>query len=550
MNWRLWTLAALAVCALSVAEVQAGGKQPAKKVTWKKIVVDTAFRAEGVAVADVNKDGKKDILAGDVWFEAPDWKVHKIRPGKDNYRDGDKNVYSTTFCVWAEDINKDGWIDQIVVPFPGAEMFWYENPANKGGMWKAHPVWHSACNETPQYLDLFGTGKRVLIMGWQPKGKDNQGQMAWFTPGDDVTKPWVMHPISEPSKDKQVVPGTNRFSHGLGVGDVNGDKKRDVMCTGGWWQQPDKVTDQPWQFHKVDLGPNCADMYAFDIDGDGKNDIISSSAHECGFWWHKQGLDGTFVRRDLFPTPATLAAIPKSSMMTPDQAELFKAVNSHRVKKQLVSSLPFSSALSKAAQAYVLSGKKVPLPQFLAKEKIKINPGAKAGASLFVLSGNNLDEQIKSLADQQKGTPAYATEMGVAHITSADGQKGAIVLFADTGKFLLPGQTHAMHFVDIDGDGQKDLVTGQRFWAHGPRGDYAPNDPAFLYWFKAQKSKDGVVTFVPHEIDDDSGVGTQFTVEDIDGDGIPDVIVSNKKGTFILIQVRQAGVQQPANKED
>src|SRR5262249_12893971 len=147
----------------------------------------------------------------------------------------------------------------------------------------------SACNETPQYVDLFGTGKRVLVMGWQPKGKGNEGQMAWFEPGSDPTKLWVMHPISEPSipaamKDGKPVPntgkeipGTQRFSHGLGVGDRNGDSRLDVICTGGWWEQPEKVTDAPWKFHPAPLGAACADMYAYDLDGDGKADVVSSS---------------------------------------------------------------------------------------------------------------------------------------------------------------------------------------------------------------------------------------------------------------------------------
>jgi hypothetical protein len=441
-------------------------------ITWKKTVIDKAFRSEGVTVADVNRDGKLDILNGEVWYEAPDWKMHEIRKSKD-YTQGTNNVYSNSFACWAEDINGDGYPDLIVIGFPGAPCHWFENPKGKPGHWKQHEIWHSACNETPQFVDLLGTGKRVLVMGWQPKGRENQGQMAYFTPSEDPTKPWIMHPISEPTpvsyvlnegalralakdkvpadvcekldplKDKtfsemkdlleaagklltaselgthkakiersgthaRPIPGTFRFSHGLGIGDVNGDGRLDVICTGGWWEQPEKPDGRtPWKFHPVNLGPDCADMYAYDIDGDGKAGILSSSAHGRGIWWHRQVVKDdsrTFQRRDLFPN--------------------------------------------------------------------------------------------------------------------------------------LVSQTHAMILADINSDGALDFVTGKRWWAHGPKGDVDPTAPAMLYWFEAKKNKDGMTTFTPRVIDDDSGIGTQFFVGDVNGDKLLDVVVSNKKGTFLFEQAR------------
>jgi hypothetical protein len=93
--------------------------------------------------------------------------------------------------------------------------------------------------------------------------------------------------------------------------------------------------------------------------------------------------------------------------------------------------------------------------------------------------------------------------------------------------------------VDIDGDGLKDLVTGRRWWAHGPKGDPGADGPAVLYWFRARRDQHGRVTFEPNQIDDDSGIGTQFAVHDVNGDGLLDIIISNKKGTFAFLQVRE-----------
>jgi hypothetical protein len=411
--------------AVALAPAPAAPEADAPKITWKKTVLDARFRSEGVAVADVNKDGKTDVLNGEYWYEAPDWKPHEMQPYMD-HKDGLGN-YSRVFACWAEDLNGDGYPDLVVIAFPGEPCYWMENPkgqADKDGKpvhWKKHTIWHSACNETPLYADLFGTGKRVLVMGFQPEGKGDQGQMAYFTPDPkDPNAKWVMHPISAPSTPAKVengkevpgtrreTPGTQRFSHGLGVGDLNGDGRADVMCTGGWWEQPAKPDGTTaWKFHPANLGEACADMFAYDVDGDGAADVLSTSAHKFGIWWHKQrptrGGDPSFQKMDLFP--------------------------------KLVS------------------------------------------------------------------------------------------------------ETHAAHFKDIDGDGRPDLITGKRWWSHG-KSEPGSDGPAAVYWLRNTKGSDGIARFTPLLIDDDCGIGTQFEVADINGDGLLDVIASNKKGVRVVVQQR------------
>lgn len=390
----------------------------APAITWKKTILDPVFRSEGCAVLDVNNDGKLDVVVGEFWYEAPNWTRHEMqKPG--HYVDGDKNIYSKVFCVWAKDLNKDGFADAIVVGFPGEAAYWLENPKGKGTVdgkpthWKKHIIWHSACNETPQYVDLLGNGKKVLLMGFQPKDPKpdgRSGQMAYFTPNEkDPYAAWEMHPISEPAEKGKGKPGTERFSHGLGVGDLNGDKKLDVITLGGWWEQPSVVDGKtPWKFHPGGVTDAASDLFAFDVDNDGKADILATSAHKYGIWWFKQR--------------------------------------------------------------------------------------------------------------ESKEHPAFTkTE-----------------IFKD-----LVSETHSAHFVDIDGDGQPDLVTGKRFWSHGAKGEPGADKPAMLYWLKVTRGKDGLAKFTPMVIDNDSGVGTQFTVADLNGDKLPDIIVSNKKGVHIHIQQRK-----------
>jgi hypothetical protein len=94
-------------------------------------------------------------------------------------------------------------------------------------------------------------------------------------------------------------------------------------------------------------------------------------------------------------------------------------------------------------------------------------------------------------------------------------------------------QMHALELADMNGDGLKDVLTGKRFWAHGPAGDKEPDAPAVIFWLELRRDGKGGAAFVPHLIDDDSGVGTQVAATELNGDARPDVIVANKKGIFI-----------------
>jgi hypothetical protein len=46
----------------------------------------------------------------------------------------------------------------------------------------------------------------------------------------------------------QKSPGTNQFSHGLGLGDINKDGRQDVIIKQGWWEAPQDPQNQNGRF--------------------------------------------------------------------------------------------------------------------------------------------------------------------------------------------------------------------------------------------------------------------------------------------------------------
>tara|TARA_R110002167_G_scaffold37529_7_gene117628 strand:+ start:688 stop:1800 length:1113 start_codon:yes stop_codon:yes gene_type:complete len=265
--------------------------QSTTSTNFKKTTLTRDFISEGVAVADLNKDGQMDIVAGYYWFEAPNWERHEMAP---SHTFDPRKGYSESFLNLGMDVNLDGWDDVVIIDFPGKPGFWFENPKNEDGTWKKHFIADSMgiSNESPGFVDIDGDGRLDILCGDLEKK-----QIVWLqAPLRSGETEWKRFELTAKN-----VPGTEEFSHGIGYGDINKDGYNDVMVREGWFEGKADKASGDWLFHPANLGEPCSHMQVLDVNNDGKNDVVSASAHKLGVWWHEQ-LDGENFTTHLIST--------------------------------------------------------------------------------------------------------------------------------------------------------------------------------------------------------------------------------------------------------
>jgi hypothetical protein len=354
------------------------------------------------------------------------------------------------------------------------------------------------------------------------------------------------------------------FGEGSAVGDCNKDGVLDVISGPYWYAGPD-LTDKhliypPKAFEPKDYSDNFL-TFAHDLNGDGFTDVVVVGwPGKEGVWFENPGAGGTsgmpwtrHVVMDIVDNESAMFA----DLTGDGKPELLcnrgGFVGYYRVDwKEPSKAWTWHSISEKGTWHKYTHGighgdiNGDGRSDILLREGWWEQPASLAGDPVWRFHAQDFGEGgAQMLVDDVHGdgrndviTSLKAHEWGLAWFQQlADGSfKRHLIIGAkveDSPYGVAFSQLHALALVDIDGDGLKDIITGKRWWAHGPKGDPNPNDPAVLYWFRRQKTDSGV-EFVPHLVDDDSGVGCQVTVGDVTGDGRPDIIVGNKKGTAVF----------------
>jgi FG-GAP-like repeat/FG-GAP repeat len=337
--------------------------------------------AEGVTTLDMNGDGRPDILSGAYWYENPgpnggEWVRHQYREA------GTLGEFVADCGEWVIDVNHDGLPDVVTAGWQTNGIIWYENPGKLGAEWKKHMITNSYDTEGGAMADINGDGKPELIFAHY-----NHSGIIWIDFAGPTPK---VHHLGTGDQD----------GHGIGVADIDGDGLADVLTPNGWFRQVDANKDQ-WEWHADwKLDDAGFPIIGFDVNNDGKMDVIFGQGHSYGLYWMQQvgdGDDRQWVRR-------------------------------------------------------------------------------------------TIDESFS--------------------------------------------QVHALKLVDIDGDGEMELLAGKRYRGHNGH-DPGSYDPLVLYYYKINR-KTGEFTRYPISVNGTAGAGTQFVAEDMDGDGDIDIVTAGKTGVQFI----------------
>ena len=341
--------------------------------------------AEGITSLDMNGDGLPDLVSGAYWYENPgpkggEWTRHQYREA------GTLNEFVSDCGEWTIDVNHDGAPDIVTAGWMTNGVWWYENPKKLGAEWKRHFISDSYDTEGGAMADINGDGKPDLIFAHY-----NHSGILWIDFSGPEPK---VHHVGNRAQD----------GHGTGVADIDGDGKADILTPTGWFRQIDADKDQ-WEWHPDwNLDDEGFPILGYDVNGDGKMDIIYGQGHSYGLYWLEQQSAGN---------------------------------QRHWVK-------------------------------------------------------HAIDESFS--------------------------------------------QVHALKMVDLDGDGQLELLAGKRYRGHSGH-DPGSYDPLVIYYYKIDR-KTGTFTRYPVSVNGTGGAGTQFVTEDLDGDGDIDIATAGKTGVHFFENLR------------
>jgi hypothetical protein len=259
------------------------------------------YYAYSAAVADIDRDGNQDVIAGPYYYPGPTFTV-----GRQYYAGITYNPTSgyplASMVNLAYDWTGDGWPDVLNMSGNAGNGTGtlYVNPKGENRRWDTFVVLEPIGNEETLLKDIDGDGRPEIIHAGENRLRYSKPDPA------NPTGRWMTTTISEEG------PWGRNAAHGMGIGDINGDGRMDYVTAYGWWEQPAARSAAPWPWHPVQLarwggsqgGAGGAEMGIYDVNGDSLNDVVTAlEGHGFGLAWFEQKRDGagriTFVQHTI-----------------------------------------------------------------------------------------------------------------------------------------------------------------------------------------------------------------------------------------------------------
>ena len=280
--------------------------------------------------------------------------------------------------------------------------------------------------------------------------------------------------------------------------DVNGNGRLDFI-TGGWWGDTIRWRENPgdpdkeWHEHIIAKTGNVETVRAWDIDGDGEVELIPNCPGE--------------------PLKVfKLVAPEKFAVYT-----LYDQPQGH--------GLGCGDINGNGRMDIVLAGGWLEAPEKPFEQEWIFHPEFNFGtASVPILV---VDVNRNGISDLIVGQAhGYGLDWWEQRV-SADGSRQWIQHPIDPYN----GQYHDMFWIDLDGDGECELVTGKRYRAHVGR-DISSADDLGIYYFKwnGESFSKQVISYGPPGTG--KGCGISFAIADLKGNGRLDIVAPGKDGLY------------------